>query len=209
MTTRHVLQEYATKIKIVSSEEYPRSAKFRFPNGDSLLRRQRGVISSLEPLVQTKSLQPFQSLGVGHFLCLEKMASAIQFSHSLQGQQAGLPNYEQLKEEHDMGFLEAPGVPPGATVIRMQAPQVYTPPPRDHILWSLCTTLYLNICCLGFFALFFSVKARDRKVIGDYNSAASYGSTAKCLNLIALLLTILSVIAVIIVLVTVVSNKPH
>ncbi|XP_058012225.1 interferon-induced transmembrane protein 1-like [Ahaetulla prasina] len=133
------------------------------------------------------------------------MANAVQFSHSLQGQ-AGLPNYEQLKEEHDLGILEAPGVPAGATVIRMHSPQVYTTPPRDHIIWSLCTTLYLNIFCLGFLALFFSVKARDRKVIGDYNSAASYGSTAKCLNLVALLLNILSVVVIIVVVVVVFSN---
>ncbi|KAK9410158.1 interferon-induced transmembrane protein 3-like [Crotalus adamanteus] len=132
------------------------------------------------------------------------MASAVQFSYSLQDQ-AGLPNYEQLKEQHDMETLEAPGVPAGATVIRI--PQE---PPRDHILWSLCTTLYLNIFCLGFLALFFSVKARDRKVIGDYNTAASYGSTARCLNLVALLLNILAVVLVIVIVVVVVSNNyPH
>ncbi|XP_015675546.1 interferon-induced transmembrane protein 3 [Protobothrops mucrosquamatus] len=131
------------------------------------------------------------------------MASAVQFSHSLQGQ-AGLPNYEQLKEQHDLGTLEAPGVPAGTTVIHI--PQE---PPRDHILWSICTTLYFNVFCLGFLALFFSVKARDRKVLGDYNTAASYGSTARCLNLVALLLNILAVVLVIVIVVVVVSNYPH
>ncbi|XP_070813460.1 interferon-induced transmembrane protein 1-like [Pituophis catenifer annectens] len=134
------------------------------------------------------------------------MANPIQLSRPLQGQ-AGLPSYEQLKEEHDMGILEASGVPPGVTVIRMHSPQVYTTPPRDHIIWSLCTTLYFNVFCLGFFALIFSVKARDRKVIGDYNSAASYGSTAKCLNLVALLLNILGLVTIIVVIVMVFSQK--
>uniref|UniRef100_A0A8C6VF86 Uncharacterized protein n=1 Tax=Naja naja TaxID=35670 RepID=A0A8C6VF86_NAJNA len=137
------------------------------------------------------------------------MANTFQFSQSLQGQ-AGLPNYQQLKEDHDMTILEAPGVPAGATVIRMHTPEVYTTPPSDHIIWSLCTTLYLNVFCLGFLALLFSVKARDRKVIGDYNSAASYGSTAKCLNLTALLLNILGVVAIVVVIILMVSNsQPH
>ncbi|KAM3856562.1 interferon-induced transmembrane protein 3-like isoform 1-T1 [Vipera latastei] len=132
------------------------------------------------------------------------MASTVQFSHSPQGQ-AGMPNYEQLKEEHDLQTLETPGVPAGATVIRL--PQVYATPPRDHILWSLCTTLYFNVFCLGFLALFFSVKARDHKVIGDYNSAASYGSTARCLNIVALLLNILGFVLFIVILVVLLTNS--
>ncbi|XP_026547148.1 interferon-induced transmembrane protein 1-like [Notechis scutatus] len=129
------------------------------------------------------------------------MANTVQLSHSLQGQ-AGLPNYQQLKEDHDSAILEAHGVPAGATVIRMHSPEVYTTPPSDHIVWSLCTTLYFNVFCLGFLALFFSVKARDHKVIGDYNSAASYGSTAKCLNLTGLLLNILVVVVIVVIVVT-------
>uniref|UniRef100_A0A8C5S491 Interferon-induced transmembrane protein 3 n=1 Tax=Laticauda laticaudata TaxID=8630 RepID=A0A8C5S491_LATLA len=137
------------------------------------------------------------------------MANTVQFSHSLQGQ-AGLPTYQQLKEDRGMAILEVPGVPAGATVIRVHSPEVYTTPPSDHIIWSLCTTLYFNVFCLGFLALLFSVKARDHKVIGDYNSAASYGSTAKCLNLIALLLNILVVVAVIVIIVEMVpSIQPH
>ncbi|KAM6460081.1 interferon-induced transmembrane protein 3 [Liasis olivaceus] len=126
------------------------------------------------------------------------MASGVQFAHPPQGQ-GGLPNYEQLKEEHDMGMIGGPGVPAGATVIRMHSQQVYATPPRDHVLWSLCTTLYLNVFCLGFLALVFSIKARDRKVVGDYNGASSYSSTAKCLNIVALLLNILGVVIVIII----------
>ncbi|XP_063145290.1 interferon-induced transmembrane protein 1-like [Candoia aspera] len=126
------------------------------------------------------------------------MASGVHFAHSLRNQ-SGLPSYEQLKEERDLAIAETLGAPDGATVIRVPSPQVYVTPPRDHILWSLCTAIYFNVFCLGFFALVFSVKARDRKVVGDYSGAASYGSTAKCLNIVALLLNLLGVVIVIIV----------
>lgn len=71
------------------------------------------------------------------------------------------------------------------------------PPPRDHLAWSLCTTLYANVCCLGFLALVFSVKSRDRKVLGDYSGALSYGSTAKYLNITAHLINIFLIILII------------
>ncbi|NWI86920.1 IFM1 protein, partial [Pitta sordida] len=70
-------------------------------------------------------------------------------------------------------------------------------PPRDHLLWSLCTTLYGNIFCLGFLALVFSVKSRDRKLLRDYSGALSYSSTAKCLNITALVINIVVVAVVV------------
>ncbi|XP_074774193.1 dispanin subfamily A member 2b-like [Athene noctua] len=100
-----------------------------------------------------------------------------------------LPPYEPLAEGLNMeGF-------PQSTVVSVEAPPL--PPPRDHLAWSLCTTLYANFCCLGLLALVFSVKSRDRKVLGDYSGALSYGSTAKYLNITALLLNIFLVILVI------------
>ncbi|XP_009068121.1 PREDICTED: interferon-induced transmembrane protein 5, partial [Acanthisitta chloris] len=37
-----------------------------------------------------------------------------------------------------------------------------TPPtaplPRDHLIWAIFNTLYMNFCCLGFVALAFAVK---------------------------------------------------
>ncbi|XP_009698855.1 PREDICTED: interferon-induced transmembrane protein 5, partial [Cariama cristata] len=33
-----------------------------------------------------------------------------------------------------------------------------SPPPRDHLVWSIFNTIYMNFCCLGFVALAFSVK---------------------------------------------------
>ncbi|XP_053304386.1 interferon-induced transmembrane protein 5-like [Spea bombifrons] len=67
------------------------------------------------------------------------------------------------------------------TVITVGAPA----PPRDHLLWSLCNTLYLNLFCLGFIALIYSVKARDQKVQGDDQTARRYGRKARCYNILA------------------------
>lgn len=51
---------------------------------------------------------------------------------------------------------------PGSTTVMSQSTTVTVeerpPPPRDHLVWSLFTTLYGNFCCLGLLAFFFSVK---------------------------------------------------
>ncbi|XP_064309231.1 dispanin subfamily A member 2b-like [Phalacrocorax carbo] len=112
-----------------------------------------------------------------------------------------LPPYEPLAEGMDLERLDAEGLP-RSTVVSVEPPP--PPPPRDHLAWSLCTMLYANVCCLGLMALVFSVKSRDRKVLGDSSGARSYGSTAKYLNitaqllnifLIALVITIIALIA--------------
>uniref|UniRef100_A0A452HPQ4 Interferon induced transmembrane protein 3 n=2 Tax=Gopherus TaxID=38771 RepID=A0A452HPQ4_9SAUR len=107
-------------------------------------------------------------------------------------------NYEHLKEEHEIGVV-SPGSTVNATVISMRP---YEPQPRDHIIWSIFSTLYVNFCCLGFMALVFSIKARDRKVVGDHSGASSYGSTAKCLNIMALVLSLLLLILVVTLVIT-------
>lgn len=40
------------------------------------------------------------------------------------------------------------------------------PPPalRDHLVWAIFNTLYMNFCCLGFVALAFAIKVRHRSV---------------------------------------------
>ncbi|XP_071618220.1 dispanin subfamily A member 2b-like [Heliangelus exortis] len=103
--------------------------------------------------------------------------------------------YKPLSEGLDMEDL------PPRTVVTVEQPPL-SPPPRDHLAWSLCTALYSNICCVGFLALVFSIKSRDRKVLGDFKGALSYSSTSKYLNITALVLNILFIIIVIIVLVT-------
>ncbi|XP_066467264.1 dispanin subfamily A member 2b-like [Tiliqua scincoides] len=127
------------------------------------------------------------------------MANNVQYAFPLAGSSLP-PRYEQLKEDQDGALPDAGVRPPPCTVVQMQQQQqqVYVPPVRDHFVWSLFTTLYLNFCCLGLLALNFSVKARDRKVVGDHSGASSYGSTAKCLNILALVLSLLMVVLVII-----------
>ncbi|NXJ68037.1 IFM1 protein, partial [Rostratula benghalensis] len=105
-----------------------------------------------------------------------------------------LPPYEPLAEGMAMEGL------PRSTVVTVEPPP--PPPPRDHLAWSFCTALYANVCCLGFMALVFSVKSRDSKVLGDYSRALSYGSTAKYLNLTALLLNIFLIALIIALLAT-------
>ncbi|NWW31687.1 IFM3 protein, partial [Panurus biarmicus] len=100
-----------------------------------------------------------------------------------------LPSYEMLPAEVSMEEMSR------STAVMLEEPP--SPPPRDHLVWSLFTTLYGNFCCLGFLAFFFSVKARDRKVLGDNSGALSYGSTAKCLNITALVINIIIVIIVV------------
>uniref|UniRef100_A0A3P9I1Z4 Uncharacterized protein n=1 Tax=Oryzias latipes TaxID=8090 RepID=A0A3P9I1Z4_ORYLA len=74
-----------------------------------------------------------------------------------------------------------------------------TEPPRDHIIWSLCSFFYFNPLCLGLAALIFSIKSRDRKVVGDLEGARHYGATARCLNIAATIIASITVIIVIIV----------
>ncbi|CAD7687183.1 unnamed protein product [Nyctereutes procyonoides] len=68
----------------------------------------------------------------------------------------------------------------------------------DHVVWSLFNTIFLNWFCLGFVAFVYSVKARDRKMVGDLTGAQSFASTARCLNIwalvLGLLLTIISIV---------------
>ncbi|NXR42283.1 IFM1 protein, partial [Zosterops hypoxanthus] len=105
----------------------------------------------------------------------------------------------------EVSMEELPGskaeMPPGTTVMTQSTTVTVEepPPPRDHLVWSLFTTLYGNFCCLGLLAFFFSVKSRDRKMLGDNSGALSYGSTAKCLNITALVINIVIVIITVIV----------
>ncbi|KAK1335386.1 hypothetical protein QTO34_003172 [Cnephaeus nilssonii] len=108
------------------------------------------------------------------------------------------PSYEVLKEEHEVSVLGGPQSSMAArtTVINIQTDTVVP----DHIVWSLFNTLFFNTCCLGFVAFAYSVKSRDRKMVGDVIGAQSYASTAKCLNIWAVVLGILMTIGLIVVL---------
>ncbi|NWR96499.1 IFM1 protein, partial [Motacilla alba] len=115
-----------------------------------------------------------------------------------------LPPYEVLPGDVSMEEMSR------STTVMVEESQ-QPPPPRDHLVWSLFTTLYGNFCCLGLLAFVFSVKSRDRKVLGDYSGALSYGSTAKCLNITALVINIVIVVIVIVVISLVAAGvfRPH
>ncbi|KAK2104705.1 Interferon-induced transmembrane protein 3 [Saguinus oedipus] len=107
------------------------------------------------------------------------------------------PNYEMLKEEHEVAMLGAPHnpPPPTSTVIHIRS-ETSVP---DHVVWSLFSTLFMNSRCLGFIAFAYSVKSRNRKMVGDLTGAQAYASTAKCLNVWALILGIIMTILLIII----------
>uniref|UniRef100_A0A8C0H4L1 Uncharacterized protein n=1 Tax=Chelonoidis abingdonii TaxID=106734 RepID=A0A8C0H4L1_CHEAB len=95
---------------------------------------------------------------------------------------------------------QLPAAPPACTPIATD-PAPLTPP-RRFVLLSLFSTFFCNVCCLGFVALVFSFKARDRNVLGDTDGAGSNVKTVKCLN-IAVLVLGCSVVLVFIILLSV------
>ncbi|NWS72497.1 IFM1 protein, partial [Crotophaga sulcirostris] len=80
------------------------------------------------------------------------------------------------------------------------------PSPPDFVLWSFFNTLFCNVFCLGFIALAYSVKARDRKIAQDPASAGVFGKTAKQLNIAALCLGSIVIIIFIVLLVITTRN---
>uniref|UniRef100_A0A2K5HVX7 Uncharacterized protein n=1 Tax=Colobus angolensis palliatus TaxID=336983 RepID=A0A2K5HVX7_COLAP len=91
------------------------------------------------------------------------------------------PNYEMLKEEHEVAVLRAETSVP------------------DRVAWSLFSPLFMNPCCLGFIAFAYSMKSRDRKMVGGLTGAQAYASTAKCLNNGALIVDLLMSILLIVI----------
>ncbi|NWR52308.1 IFM1 protein, partial [Regulus satrapa] len=122
-----------------------------------------------------------------------------------RGMQQLLPPYEVLLAEVSMEAL-----PRSTTLLLEEMPQ----PPRDHLVWSLFTTLHGSFCCLGAHLLPLSPLGCPTLVIlTDDSGALSYGSTAKYLNITAL---VISIIVVVIIVVTLIAawviesmNAPH
>ncbi|NXS47893.1 IFM3 protein, partial [Balaeniceps rex] len=88
----------------------------------------------------------------------------------------------------------------GPTITSFVQPEP-VPSPQDFVLWSFFNTMFCNPFCLGFIALVFSIKARDRKIARDPAAADSYGRTAKYLNIAALCVGTVGTIICIVVLV--------
>ncbi|XP_021067629.1 interferon-induced transmembrane protein 1 [Mus pahari] len=103
------------------------------------------------------------------------------------------------KEQQEVVVLGAPHISTSATTTTINMPEISTP---DHVVWSLFNTLFMNFCCLGFIAYAYSVKSRDRKMVGDMTGAQAFASTAKYLNISSLIFTVLMTIIFIIFYVT-------
>ncbi|KAM6132971.1 interferon-induced transmembrane protein 1-like [Phoenicopterus ruber ruber] len=98
----------------------------------------------------------------------------------------------------------APDTAFGPTVTSFVQPEP-VPSPRDFVLWSFFNTMFCNPFCLGFIALVFSIKARDKKIAQDPAAAGTYGRTAKHLNVAALCLGL--VVTVLFIVLLVVSSR--
>ncbi|XP_008588999.1 PREDICTED: interferon-induced transmembrane protein 3-like [Galeopterus variegatus] len=105
------------------------------------------------------------------------------------------------KEEHEVATLGT--APVTSTVINIRSD---TSVP-DHVVWSLFNTLFMNCCCLGFVAFAYSVKSRDRKMVGDVTGAQANASTARSLNIAALVLSIIAIVVLIILYATVMGKR--
>nr|XP_044990504.1 interferon-induced transmembrane protein 1-like [Jaculus jaculus] len=101
------------------------------------------------------------------------------------------------KEQQEVGALGGSHGSAAVTTTVINMPREISGP--DHVVWSLFNTLFMNFCCLGFIAYAYSVKSRDRKMVGDMSGAKAYASTAKCLNICALAFTIILAVIVIII----------
>ncbi|XP_028642733.1 interferon-induced transmembrane protein 1-like [Grammomys surdaster] len=93
------------------------------------------------------------------------------------------------KEQQEVVVLGGPHISTSATTTTINMPAEISTP--DHVVWSLFNTLFMNFCCLGFIAYAYSVKSRDRKMVGDVTGAQAFASTAKCLNISALVFSVL------------------
>uniref|UniRef100_A0A3B3SNH7 Uncharacterized protein n=1 Tax=Paramormyrops kingsleyae TaxID=1676925 RepID=A0A3B3SNH7_9TELE len=84
-----------------------------------------------------------------------------------------------------------------------------TPPPRDHILWSLFSFISCNPCCFGLIALYYSILARDQKVLGDLEAAREYGSKARCFNIATLCIFFILIIFIVILCIWVLTSDKN
>ncbi|XP_029821596.1 interferon-induced transmembrane protein 1 [Manacus vitellinus] len=121
------------------------------------------------------------------------------------GMEQTLPPYEVLPTGVNMEELPRMSTTT-TTAVTVEEEQL---PPRDHLVWSLFTTLYGNPLPTSLTLPSASPQSRDRKMLGDRSGALSYGSTAKCLNITALVLNITGIVIVIIVLAVVFSTARH
>ncbi|XP_029131779.2 dispanin subfamily A member 2b-like [Labrus bergylta] len=97
------------------------------------------------------------------------------------------------------GYPGQPRYPGQPTVVQSTIVNIVTEPPKDHIIWSLCCFVYSNPFCLGLVALIYSIKSRDRKMVGDLEGARHYGGTARTFNIVSSILIGIVILSFIIV----------
>ncbi|XP_061922781.1 interferon-induced transmembrane protein 1 [Entelurus aequoreus] len=100
--------------------------------------------------------------------------------------------------------------PINPTVVQYTTVEIGREKPRDYILYSLISFIYLgNPCCLGLAAMFYSIRARDRKVAGDIEGTKANGTTALHFNIAATVLFCLLVLVFIITMSVFLHNVFH
>ncbi|XP_034004973.1 interferon-induced transmembrane protein 3-like isoform X2 [Trematomus bernacchii] len=120
----------------------------------------------------------------------------------------GHPGVSTVVQGHPGVSTVFQGHPGVSTVVQYTSVSVPPEPPRDHIIWSLCC--FLHPFGLGLAAFIYSIKARDRKVVGDMEGARRYGSTARRLNISATVLaSIMFLICLIITITVSVQNNNY
>nr|XP_020481262.1 dispanin subfamily A member 2b-like [Labrus bergylta] len=97
------------------------------------------------------------------------------------------------------GYPGQPRYPGQPTVVQSTTVNIVTEPPKDHIIWSFFSFVYLNPFCLGLVALIYSIKSRDRKMVGDLEGARHYGGTARTFNIVSSILIGIVILSFIIV----------
>uniref|UniRef100_A0A4W5MEB1 Uncharacterized protein n=1 Tax=Hucho hucho TaxID=62062 RepID=A0A4W5MEB1_9TELE len=107
------------------------------------------------------------------------------------------PQFVPMKGKKYMRLEDPHGAPEFQHIVAVGQPQPVVPQPRDHIIWSLCSLVYFNPFCLGLLAVYFSIKSRDRKMVGDLEGARGHGKTARCFNIMTLTLVTLGLLFII------------
>ncbi|XP_035184920.1 interferon-induced transmembrane protein 10 isoform X2 [Oxyura jamaicensis] len=131
--------------------------------------------------------RPSQGPPQGCFACIAKPPALRQASPVLSPSSAA----QLMESKGCKGDSLRPAVPCKHSVEKktMTNPatviEIYpdTTEVNDYYLWSIFNFVYLNFCCLGFIALAYSLKVRDKKLLNDLNGAVEDAKTARLFNI--------------------------
>ncbi|XP_020516452.1 dispanin subfamily A member 2b-like [Labrus bergylta] len=105
------------------------------------------------------------------------------------------------------GYPGQPRYPGQPLVVQSTTVNIVTEPPEDYIIWSFFSFVYSNPFCLGLVALIYSIKSRDRKMVGDLEGARHYGGTARTFNIISSILIGIGVLISITLIIVIIVNR--